>query len=120
MRISDWSSDVCSSDLAIVERAVGERIGRLAREPVDKRANGSFDADIGRCRVLHRGPQRRTDLRPADHPIAAPYRHASGDVFKLADIAWPVVRFEHHARGGVELLARSEEPSCREREGTYV
>src|SRR3546814_3630322 len=59
MRISDWSSDVCSSDL----------------------------------------------LRLADHPIAAQYRHASGDVFKLADIAWPVVRFEQHDRGGVELLA---------------
>src|SRR3546814_7877185 len=73
MRISDWSSDVCSSDLL------------------------------------------------ADHPIAAQYRHASGDVFKLADIAWPVVRFEQHDRGGVELLAGQprlggaiEEVSCEQ------
>src|SRR3546814_18026740 len=77
---------------------------------------------MGRGRVLHRGPQRRTDLRLADHPIAAQYRHASGDVFKLADIAWPVVRFEQHDRGGVELLAGQprlggaiEEVSCEQR-----
>src|SRR3546814_8332372 len=76
---------------------------------------------MGRGRVLHRGPQRRTDLRLADHPIAAQYRHASGDVFKLADIAWPVVRFEQHDRGGVELLAGQprlggaiEEVSCEQ------
>src|SRR3546814_4259111 len=73
MRISDWSSDVCSSDLL------------------------------------------------ADHPIAAQYRQAAGEVFKLSDIAWPVVRFEQHDRGGVELLAGQprlggaiEEVSCEQ------
>src|SRR3546814_9798752 len=31
MRISDWSSDVCSSDLVIADQAVG--IGQLERQP---------------------------------------------------------------------------------------
>src|SRR3546814_9854978 len=42
-------------------------------------------------------------------------------VFKRADIAWPVVRFEQHDRGGVELLAGQprlggaiEEVSCEQ------
>src|SRR3546814_10634764 len=38
MRISDWSSDVCSSDLrikafAFVDRAFDQRLGQVEREP---------------------------------------------------------------------------------------
>src|SRR3546814_1514862 len=57
MRISDWSSDVCSSDLVDHHRAVLERVGKL----VGKR----FASEIGwcaeiRCRGanLERGKRR--------------------------------------------------------------
>src|SRR3546814_3050674 len=55
MRISDWSSDVCSSDLA--GNGDDQHAGRLDRfwfaEPVDR-----FDQDINRNREQHEGVER--------------------------------------------------------------
>src|SRR3546814_19963661 len=35
MRISDWSSDVCSSDLASLPRCAGEQVGDARRDRAD-------------------------------------------------------------------------------------
>src|SRR3546814_8208186 len=75
MRISDWSSDVCSSDLAhhdivVVHQVAGDLAGR---KPVV--------VDLGHRRHLHGGPRQEHLLRlrkllrlerPLDHLIAAP------------------------------------------------
>src|SRR3546814_16183077 len=51
MRISDWSSDVCSSDLA-VERAGGGRIEGVDRQRRFARARDAGDAGEGAEREL--------------------------------------------------------------------
>src|SRR3546814_18810206 len=56
MRISDWSSDVCSSDLLIADR--GRETGRGAdHQRDDQRAR--IDAQFGGERQRHRRHQRR-------------------------------------------------------------
>src|SRR3546814_16532084 len=45
MRISDWSSDVCSSDLVIEEREV-QPLGASAPEPVDLRVVAATKTDL--------------------------------------------------------------------------
>src|SRR3546814_20536163 len=57
MRISDWSSDVCSSDLATAEsRHFDEAISR-----------GPIGADHGfACRVGYAGPSQRKDHEMAE------------------------------------------------------
>src|SRR3546814_7055992 len=85
MRISDWSSDVCSSDLA--GRAVAARIGRGVagqqqyRTAISQRRRRSLLLHQPDDDRLHRG--RRLDL-------------------------WRPGRADHHAGGG-RLVARSEE-----------
>src|SRR3546814_7698493 len=49
MRISDWSSDVCSSDLAIAERPDGTRIPFLAYPTPLRDASG---AQVGAVNML--------------------------------------------------------------------
>src|SRR3546814_15877062 len=59
MRISDWSSDVCSSDLAQLLRRrlqLGEVVGMVAEEVVDD------------------GLRRRGE-QPVGHPLAAELHH---------------------------------------------
>src|SRR3546814_4350797 len=70
MRISDWSSDVCSSDLQAHPVAVPEAVlhdpfeGPPVRMHLDRRANGAavVAADVGRPAA---------DMRP-DHAILVP------------------------------------------------
>src|SRR3546814_18832296 len=75
MRISDWSSDVCSSDLVLSEQVRGDprldaehqllalffRLHRLGRELRDVRDEGDF----GRDRVLRGGVEHEPGLGPA-------------------------------------------------------
>src|SRR3546814_2093870 len=65
MRISDWSSDVCSSDLPLVERDRG--ILALAHVEIEDREA------CGACRVLDRDRQR-----PRQAVAARPGRHEGG------------------------------------------
>src|SRR3546814_4735368 len=62
MRISDWSSDVCSSDLAV---AVPVRLaGGRRRQPVYPRRQGA----AGRARQTDAGADPRRRLRRPDAP----------------------------------------------------
>src|SRR3546814_4924406 len=94
MRISDWSSDVCSSDLPAVGRSLGKKIGRgkrrvaeeillagiaalracsgrLGRLNIDGRSLGRGDGGTGRC--LHGGGAKFRSLvaKPASGPAEA-------------------------------------------------
>src|SRR3546814_4739136 len=76
MRISDWSSDVCSSDLAGIElhsaqidEAPGLHadIGKPDRLPEAHGDPGAQPAEAERqIRVVRIGPVRGPDLQPAD------------------------------------------------------
>src|SRR3546814_6993887 len=44
MRISDWSSDVCSSDLILLLRRIPEKNDRVHQGHWDKSAEGAFEA----------------------------------------------------------------------------
>src|SRR3546814_18341787 len=48
MRISDWSSDVCSSDLAVVDGAIGirEAAGAVTSDAVRSGTRGALDRDV--------------------------------------------------------------------------
>src|SRR3546814_6229716 len=75
MRISDWSSDVCSSDL-IAGRAAARGLSSVGAGPdaSHRRDGGDFRArrdfrDLRRCRgVDAAGPLFRQGRRPGSHP----------------------------------------------------
>src|SRR3546814_18255500 len=53
MRISDWSSDVCSSDLAVELEVLGHLGGQLARRRDDERARHARAGSAARQDVDH-------------------------------------------------------------------
>src|SRR3546814_11610828 len=82
MRISDWSSDVCSSDLLVMRGVGGEFgaaiFGQLTLDPVDKAAVGEM-ADYRQARgdaIGRHAPRDAKHRRAIDEVIAAPPRHA--------------------------------------------
>src|SRR3546814_9820593 len=92
MRISDWSSDVCSSDLFTVDRqAVG--IGELRRDRIAAVDKGEQRLD----RMIAVGPprpdmQREVDLGPAGlvHSCRNKGRTASVDPLVSTEVETPI------------------------------
>src|SRR3546814_14412210 len=63
MRISDWSSDVCSSDLVIIDRAVRRFLGKPEQRPrVDRPADGVIHVALDEGDVAERA-ERAERLR---------------------------------------------------------
>src|SRR3546814_2998769 len=58
MRISDWSSDVCSSDLVALPFAFGKSRARLAVAR-QRRMTGDRGAIAGKVQMVHRRRDRR-------------------------------------------------------------
>src|SRR3546814_9736743 len=84
MRISDWSSDVCSSDLGALFNEAAEQV-RLARTRI----------------ALHQEPRRQQFFKIKHRRLAARHPHVNADLhaalsFPLfesvvaAQIAWPL------------------------------
>src|SRR3546814_15505399 len=98
MRISDWSSDVCSSDLA-VERAGGGRIEGVDRQRRFARARDAGDAGEGAERELRIDIPEVVGARALDgevlaralaaagreRPLAAAGEIIGGDAFGVAE-----------------------------------
>src|SRR3546814_3260898 len=78
MRISDWSSDVCSSDLAELCRTRQGQLARLFRLDARGHARGRICRAVERLGPLHPAPDaRRGDVfARAPRPVAA--RAAAG------------------------------------------
>src|SRR3546814_12468606 len=98
MRISEWSSDVCSSDLVIIARLTGSRPRRdtntrlpLLWATIWKLQSGQKESAIGS------EPPRRKLIRPCP-PVAPP---------------WPIMRSEER-RVGKECVS-----TCRSRWSPY-
>src|SRR3546814_7285226 len=96
MRISDWSSDVCSSDLLLLSVSIALLVHRLVLGA--RRVLGRVDPDVddrrpaGLLDRLARAPQRRGDLAGIAHGLAVVAQHVPEylevDVAELvADVA---------------------------------
>src|SRR3546814_6689387 len=101
MRISDWSSDVCSSDLIAAEGARGRR---RAQPPRPDRRNGT--------RHQRREPQRRYIVGQEGTPAQPAAEHPADDA-RIAVIAAVLSRQLHDVRScediGDRRDTRSEE-----------
>src|SRR3546814_8671409 len=78
MRISDWSSDVCSSDLAgapviLSNVAFASDFGDLLRTPVDQASPAAKGPLLENWFELDEGLARPTDLRITKHQWGAFY-----------------------------------------------
>src|SRR3546814_20261597 len=101
MRISDWSSDVCSSDLIAIEKAADHIIG-LARAAVPGTEFQAFEA------VLHGGPFNLLDRFINEHS-PDPFVSSPSTALQALRInfgLWPKSR---HREGMQDRGARSEE-----------
>src|SRR3546814_15748980 len=121
MRISDWSSDVCSSDLPAIARA-------LARFPPDVLSDEALREKLARVAiasdfaiaVLARQPDLLARLAADDG--AAPPTAPLLDADNQAD--WPALLRRYRAAGSARLVRRDGlaigRASCRARGGPYV
>src|SRR3546814_10186854 len=94
MRISDWSSDVCSSDLPVLE----------ADPLVVAHVDHLTDADVGveQVRALERGAHadhRSPAVRHHDELVLAKVRaHVFGNLDRIVDVALDVQGIGHRVR----------------------
>src|SRR3546814_7960865 len=85
LRISDWSSDVCSSDLPAQAARPDRRVEALAvlRAVVDQLrplAGDPLDRIVGRHHAGSQAAVRTDFLAPAGQPVGAVRRHAEQQV----------------------------------------
>src|SRR3546814_10638034 len=105
MRISEWSSDVCSSDLVIIARLTGSRPRRdtntrlpLLWATIWKLQSGQKERAIGS------EPPRRKLIRPCP-PVAPP---------------WPIMRSEEHTSELQSLMRISYAVFCLKKKNTTI
>src|SRR3546814_13982352 len=112
MRISDWSSDVCSSDLLILGLRLDLRkLGHAVDQPPDVGAEQSLDFLGRRQRILERVVEQRGDDRLA---VEAEIGQNARDLDRMAEIG--VARRAFLAAVFLEI----GRASCRERVCQYV
>src|SRR3546814_2099260 len=103
MRISDWSSDVCSSDLA------GQRL-----DPADTRRYRAFVHDLEQADVARRGDMRAAaQLQTVDRRViaaGAPHR----------DDAHFIARSEEHTSELQSLMRISYAACCLNKKNTHT
>src|SRR3546814_18080938 len=114
MRISDWSSDVCSSDLAGVERFVIE-----ADEPYIVSYYGPKNGKNFRGQALTEPlPTQTTENRFAIvNPLISPITHTGPGRYYLMDNQLPTITTAKRGELAMIKIGRS---SCRERVCQYV
>src|SRR3546814_668427 len=105
MRISDWSSDVCSSDLARVAMNLKPLYDRVVVKPIEadegsaggivipdnakeKPTKGAVVA-IGEGKALDNGQLRAPKVKVGDQVIYGQY---SGSAYKLEGVEYKIVR----------------------------
>src|SRR3546814_1458226 len=121
MRISDWSSDVCSSDLAvvvIVEKRVFQQQA-VPSLPVDNRACGLTVGGIGilaiQCRVVDEATGMAQVADDACGKTVLHDRHIDGDALVIARRA---VRSEEHTSELQSLMRISYAVFCLKKKNT--
>src|SRR3546814_15038305 len=128
MRISDWSSDVCSSDLQIDARRAAESVGaKIERGVIDIDRNGRCEAEIG-------AETAKTDIGFAGtNGREGEARRIARQAFGIADRQpfqrlaakgghglRPILEPAFAALGGDDDIAEIGSAACRERVCPYV
>src|SRR3546814_12706562 len=94
MRISDWSSDVCSSDLVAPAIALAENRDQLGREQLDK---GRFGVTGAGGATGHKGglrggsisfPLARSDATPQNHLSRSEERRVGKECVSTCRYRW--------------------------------
>src|SRR3546814_9433222 len=113
MRISDWSSDVCSSDLAALRR--GHRADRIRHRPAGKRRTVGW---VGFINPATKETDNRTPERWVDGANPAYVDFLSADrVAKLAVRYRPVLE-DGEAIVRIAMLCEDTAAACRSAEHT--
>src|SRR3546814_14489565 len=122
MRISDWSSDVCSSDLynVILLKALADRLAEALAEHLHRRVREEFwgfdpDESLDNAALI---AEKYRGIRPAPGYPACPEHSEQRMLFSLLDA---------EGNAGMELTDRSEErrvgkecvSTCRSRWSPY-
>src|SRR3546814_4821671 len=92
MRISDWSSDVCSSDLARRRAATGGRLGDAGEQPLPGLEDGTpapVGAAVVQWRSFRRGQPFRLPIQAAAAATLATRAMSSGEIGR-AHVCTPV------------------------------
>src|SRR3546814_7698210 len=108
MRISDWSSDVCSSDLLVLRRCRGMvlrrrrgRNRRHQREPAEQQKKAEREkASHGGVALLRWTRPGRAARHPPQQALAAAGRWASsapGSTARTSSMNWPWRSEEHRS-----------------------
>src|SRR3546814_19566928 len=113
MRISDWSSDVCSSDLQRQVHALHELWGRLFRPIIVLEADrkGGSDEQFGRVRRMGQAISRRLDGIPTTE-VAIRVIQPPGGPLRPKPASRPI---SEERRVGKELVS-----TCRSRWSPYT
>src|SRR3546814_13157838 len=117
MRISDWSSDVCSSDLALRDEAAdreAEHIDLIEVQRLDEGRAAVGHAIDGR-RILAR---RTGDAGIIEQDHGAALGQAIGD--EGIPVIEPAAKMLEEKKRRPALGAESGRATCRERVGQYV
>src|SRR3546814_8877562 len=87
MRISDWSSDVCSSDLLPVPRQeFVDPVDRMAADTLDHVGEPGFGLHAVQAACFGKRVKQRRGISafggPDEHPVAAPQSNAAQGIFR--------------------------------------
>src|SRR3546814_12991822 len=114
MRISDWSSDVCSSDLAIARML--RRLGELAAAQISRRLaqdESGWSIDGATVQVLLARAWLRGTISP-DAPLEAQFQELLSGEPEAKSLT------DDRVESGSELVKMTiGRASCRERGGQY-
>src|SRR3546814_17481736 len=106
MRISDWSSDVCSSDLARDQQHRGQGIARSDRQEQRGQHDRAADRDAQRARLVHAAAARNDPAREPAAEQAAEHRADEGHPGEEAYL----LDVEAEGFGQKDRKPRTEEP----------
>src|SRR3546814_9851732 len=121
MRISDWSSDVCSSDLGgLFSSKLLDGIGRTRRKDSTFRANGIFPTftwPISRC-GLRSSPTKQTAVSRMFSRSSAKRRKRPGSLHMDHHPQGNAIRSEEHTSELQSLMRSSYAVFCLKKKNT--
>src|SRR3546814_1770926 len=105
MRISDWSSDVCSSDLGILritKQSLSRVLGQLVREGFIEQRQGKRDRRQRLLTLTTKGRELERNLTETQRArIARAYREAGAEAVEGCRKVMPGLMTREEARGRV-------------------